>query len=126
MYEQIIIAPVGSTGNNTHTGVQISGYGAMVFQFVVENAGATPTVTWKIQASPDDPVAITDANARWYDLGYITDASDTISQSTRVATATGGQINFLANPVARQFRRWRVVTTANTNITYRVEAYRVG
>lgn len=124
MYEQVLLAPAGSTGNNTHASVHIEGYDALAFEFVVEAAGATPTVTWKIQASPDD-VSVSDANAHWYDLGYVTDASDTISQATRTATAVGAQIEFLSNPVARKYRRFRAVSTANTNVTYRVEAYRV-
>lgn len=124
MYELIPVAPSGSTGNNTHTGVHIEGYDSVAFQFVVEVAGATPTITWKIQASPDD-LSVSDVNAHWYDLGYVTDGSDTISQATITQTAVGGKIVFLSNPVARMYRRFRVVTTANTNVTYRTEAYRV-
>jgi hypothetical protein len=122
--ELIPITAGGQTGNNTHAGVPIVGYSALAFEFVVEVAGATPTVTWKIQASPDD-LSVTDGNAHWYDLGYITDATDTISVATRTATAAGAQIEFISNPVARQYRRFRLVTTANTNVTYRGEAYRI-
>ena len=126
MYEKALLATPGSTGNNTHSGVHLgSGYEAVVIQFVVEATGATPTVTWKVQASADDPATLADAQANWFDVGYITDASDTISQATRTATAVGAQIAFLSNPVARRFRRFRLVTTLNTNVTYRGEIYRV-
>jgi hypothetical protein len=124
MYEQILLAPAGSTGNNTHNSVHIEGYDALSVEFVVEAIGATPTVTWKVQASPDD-VSVSDANAHWYDLGYVTDASDTISVATQVSTTVGAKIIFLSNPAARKYRRFRVVTSANTNVTYRVEANRI-
>lgn len=124
MYEVNYLEPAGTTGNVTGTGVNIEAYSMLAFQFVVEAVGGSPTVTWKIQATPDARNVI-DSAAHWYDLGYVTDASDTISQATRVATAVGGQINFLANPLARRYRRFRVVTTLNTAVTFRVEAYRI-
>jgi len=126
LYDQAELAAAGSTGNNTHAGVHVgAGYEAVVFQFVVEAVGSTPTVTWKVQASPDDPTTVADAQANWYDVGYITDASDTISQSTRSATAVGAQIAFLSNPIARRYRRFRLVTSANTNVTYHCDIFRV-
>lgn len=124
MYEKIPVVPTGTTGNVTSTGVRIDPYDALGFEFIVEVAGATPTITWKIQATTANPDVL-DAAANWYDLAYITDASDTVAVSTRVATGVGGQLNFLSNPVARKYRRFRVVPTSNTNITYRVDAYRV-
>lgn len=126
MFEKLLLAPVGSTGSNTHASVYLgSAHEAVVFQFVVEATGATPTVTWKVQGSVDDP-SIADASANWFDVGYITDASDTISQSTQTQTAVGAKVAFLSNPVARRYRRFRLVTSANTNVTYRGEMYRVG
>jgi|SRR5581483_3159294 len=127
MYELIPLTASAQTGNNTHAGVQINSYNAIAFQLVAEAVGATPTITWKIQASVDD-LSVSDGNARWFDVGYITDASDTISTTTRTfgsPSAGQSQVSFLSNPVARKYRRWRVVTSANTNVTYRVEAYRI-
>jgi hypothetical protein len=125
LYERIPLA-ASSTGTATHPSVSMGdGQAAMSFKFIVDVAGATPTITWKIQASPDE-TSVTDANSAWFDLGYITDASDTISQATRTATAVGAQINFLSNPVARVFRKYRLVTSSNTNITYHADAFRVG
>lgn len=114
----VYLAPAGTTGNNTSTASHVDpNHFALVFQFVVEAVGATPTVTFKFQGSPD--------NTNWYDIGYITDGTDGISQSTRTVTAVGSSIAFLSNPFARRYRYVRCVTTANTNVTYRAELYQV-
>lgn len=111
-----LLAAVGTTGNVVGSGISFgAGYRLMILQFVVEAVGATPTVTYKFQGSID--------NVNWYDLGYVTDASDTIAVATRTATAVGAQVEFLSNPEARQYQFFRVVTTSNTNVTFRAEAY---
>jgi hypothetical protein len=126
LYDKHSLAATGQTGNNTHPSVWLgSSYEAVAMQFVVEVAGATPTVTWKVQASPDDN-KVTDANSNWYDVGYVTDGTDTIAQTARTATAVGAQVQFVSNPVARRYQKFRLVTSANTNITYRGEVFRVG
>jgi len=126
LYDNNSLAPAGSTGNQTFPGLNVGGgQETIAFQFVVEAVGATPTITWKIQGSVDDPETVTDGNAHWYDVGYITDASDTIAQATRTATAVGAQVAWLSNPVARRYRRYRLVTSANTNVTYHCDLYRI-
>jgi hypothetical protein len=118
LYEKVDLASTGSTGNITGNSIFVdSGWEGIALQFVVEAVGATPTVTYKYQASPD--------GVNWYDVGYVTDASDTISQATRARTATGADIEFLSNPLARKYRFFRVVTSANTNVTFRAELYRI-
>lgn len=124
MYEQIELTPPLQTGNQTHVGVSIAPFEQLAIQFIVDVAGAGPTVTWKIQGSVDDPQLVTDANARWYDLAYVPDSSDTVAVAARTATAVGGQIEFASNTVARKYRRFRLVTTANTNVTYHATAFR--
>jgi hypothetical protein len=110
------LAPNGSTGNITGAAVGIgSSYNTLAFLFVVEVAGGAPTVTYKFQGTMD--------GINWFDLGYITDASDSLSQATRVRTAVGADICFVANPVARQYAAYRVIVTGNNNITFRAEAY---
>lgn len=113
----VSLAPTGSTGNVTGAAVAMADdqYPVIAFQFVVEAVGATPTVTFKFQGTLD--------GTNWYDLGYITDASDTISQATQVRTTVGASVEYVSNPVARRFNSFRVVTTLNTNVTYRAEAY---
>lgn len=117
MYDNISLAASGSTGNGTGTNCFVEGYDALAFQFVVEAAGATPTVTFKFQGSLD--------GVNWYDVAYVTDANDTTSTATKTVTATGASILFLDNPVARKYKFARVVVSANTNITYRAEAWRI-
>lgn len=116
MQQEIELTPAGSTGNNTHTGVRVGGHEALALVFNVTAAGATPTVTFKFQGSHD--------GSNWYDVAYITDASDTLSTATRVVTGVGQSVNFVANPVARRYNYFRCVTTANTNITYNAKAYK--
>lgn len=114
-----LLAPTASTGNNTHTAVAYkpgNGFASPVaIQFVVEAAGATPTVTWKAQGSFD--------GTNFYDLLYITDASDTAATTTKTATAVGAQAIFVSNSQSRGYNFYRIVTSANTNITYRAELY---
>lgn len=112
-----MLAPTGSTGNNTHNPASVSIESVLptAVQFVVEVAGATPTVTWKAQGSMD--------GTNWYDLFYITDATDTSAAAARVATAVGAQIEWLALAPTRNYAQFRVVTSLNTNVTYRAELY---
>ncbi|MDE2101465.1 MAG: hypothetical protein KGL39_29740 [Patescibacteria group bacterium] len=115
-FDPIALAATGTTGNVTGNSVQVSdAFDAIAFQFVVEVAGATPTVTYQFQGSVD--------GVNWYNVGYVTDATDGISQSTRTRTSPGADVMFLSNPIARRYRYFRVVTTANTNITFRAEMY---
>lgn len=118
MYEKHMLANAGTTGNNTHDSKQVgNAYYTLAFQFVVEAVGGTPTVTYKFQGSHD--------GTNWYDLAYVTDSTDTTATATRTATAVGAQTLFLANPAARAYRYVRCVTTLNTNVTYRAEAYTI-
>lgn len=112
-----IVAPAGSTGNNTHNPFGVGAAAdAVAVQFIVEAAGATPTVTWKAQGSLD--------GANWYDLQYVTDASDTGAKTALTATAVGAQVVYLDSATgARFYLQYRVVTSANTNVTYRAELY---
>lgn len=115
--QKTLLAPTGSTGNNTHTALQVPPtLNALACQFVVEAAGATPTVTWTVQGSPD--------NVNWYPIAYVTDSSNTLAVAGVVSTSVGAKIVFFdANSFDRFYQWFRVVTTANTNITYRAEIY---
>lgn len=111
------MAATASTGNNTHAAVTapIESSAATAIQFVVEVAGATPTVTWKAQGSLD--------GTNWYDVLYVSDSSDTAATTGLVSTAVGAKVIWLSNATSRQYAQFRVVTSSNTNITYRAELY---
>jgi hypothetical protein len=112
-----LLAPKASTGSNTHAGFRADlSSDNLIVQFVVEAIGATPTVTWKIQGSMDSPDGVT---GNWYDCGYFTDAVVTDAVAARTATAVGAQVEFLNRP----FKWFRLVTSANTNVTYHGELY---
>lgn len=119
----ISLAATGSTGNNTHNGAHAGAEAdAVEFRFIVEAVGATPTVTFKIQGTNDD-TNVTDANAVWTDISYIPANTNTAANATQTATAVGTTVFFSdIQSGARFWRRFRLVTSANTNVTYRCEA----
>lgn len=120
-----LLAPTGSTGNNTHTAVSVADHNdsAIAFQFVVEVIGATPTVTWKFQGSQDaDSTAL--GAPTWYDLPYVTDANDTVAVAAIASTIVGGKVVFFDhNSYVRSYKWFRAVSSLNTNCTYRAEMY---
>jgi hypothetical protein len=106
----------GATGNNTHSSVHIGAdYSTVALQFVVEAIGSTPTITYTWQGSPD--------NVNWYPIAYITDASDTLSVAATVATTVSAALQFICNGSIRRYKYIRLVTSSNTNVTYRGEIY---
>jgi hypothetical protein len=108
------LAPVGSTGNNTHTGVPVDdAYEAVAFLFNITAIGATPTVTYKFQGSLD--------GLTWYDVFYITDATDTPSAATRAGTTVSQTVQWMSSTGPRKYTQFRCVTTANTNVTYNAD-----
>lgn len=111
------LAPTGSTSNNTHPGVGVSaGATRVAVQLVVEAIGATPTITWKVQGSLD--------GTNWYDVEYVSDSSDTGAASTRTATTVSAQTEWLdLAGGSRFYSQYRLVTSLNTNVTYRGELY---
>src|SRR5262245_34206977 len=113
-------AASGTTGNNTHTGVKSTpAAGRLCVAFVIEAVGATPTITFKIQGAMDAD-DVTDGNAGWFDLPFLSDTTDTVA-ATLTKTAVGSYPMWLSQANSRFVRRVRVVTSANTNVTYRAE-----
>jgi hypothetical protein len=98
---------------------------------VSELGGATPAISWKTQGSLDRD-EVSDANANWTDLACVSASSDNVAPiPVVVSPATTGVSSVLwlggGGPAAnkaqpRLVKRLRVVTSANTNTTYRVEA----
>lgn len=105
-----------TTGNVISPAVEVdSEESAVAFQFEVTVIGATPTVTYKWQGSLD--------GTNWDDVAYITAASDTVAATTRARTTVSVDTLFLANPLARIYRYYRLVTTLNTNVTFKARIF---
>lgn len=120
-----LAAPSGSTGNNTHSSVKLGPARGLALALVVENGGATPAISWKVQSTLANN-DVTDANATWFDVLLLPAASDTVAAIPLVIpspTAVTGFVSavWIAQGQIRFLPRIRVVTTANTNVTYRVE-----
>ena len=118
MLDTVLLAPSGSTGNLTGQPASLhnGNWDIVALQFVVESI-ASGSVTFKFQGSLD--------NANWYDVGYITDLSDTISVAPQSLAVAAASVQFISNPVARRYLYYRVVTSNNTNAVFRAEAYRL-
>jgi hypothetical protein len=122
----VFLAKTGSTGTVTSASVRTAPFAdKLAVWFVVEAIGATPTVTWKAQFSPDLP-EVSDATSVWIDLPYITTASDTLSQAALTRTTVGADAIWLANPQVRFVRKVRLLVSANTNVTFRCEMHQQG
>ena len=124
--QNILSAPGGTTGTATHASVPIPAQQdnkGIDFAFVVEAVGATPTITYKYQLSADDPT-LADGSSTFVDMNYVTDASDTAATAARAVTAVGVTHQWIAYVAAAENRKWkkvRLVTSANTNVTYHGE-----
>lgn len=132
----IRLANDGSTGNNTHNAVHIGAtYDTVLAIFEITAVGATPTVTFKFQGIFDvkpvlpnnsgilggesaSPSTDLSTATNWFDMGYVTDAADTYAVATQTKTAVGRFHTFFKRPA--EFVR--LVTSANTNVTYRAYA----
>lgn len=124
--QKLQLAAPATTGNNTHAGVAPSGpvhIGAdlsrVALELEITVAGATPTLTYKLQGANDDP-SVADGAADWFDLILDPSDSDTGAASF-VKTAVGVYVAYLRSH--RFARRYRLVTSANTNVTYEAELY---
>ena len=121
LYGPHIMAPVGSTGNNTHASVNVHpSPDKLAAVLVVEAVGATPTITVKVQGTMD---SATDGSANWFDLAVQEPGSDTATATPSAKTAVGSYPLYLSNAHLKFVRRVRIVTSANTNVTYRGELY---
>lgn len=116
------LAPAGSVGNNTHPSVEVpQDADALSLEFEITAVGATPTVSFLFQGSMDGP-EVPDANSDWDDLEVLpTDAAaETAAVQTKTAVGVYGNAVELAR---RPIRKVRLVTSANTNVTYESEAF---
>lgn len=115
------LAAVGSVGNASHASLAVPPDAQnLAFEFEITAAGATPTITFKLQGSQDD-VGVPDASSDWFDISMMPSASDT-SLATDTKTAVGVYEYFL-EVARRSVAKLRLVTSANTNVTYEGELH---
>lgn len=105
------LAALASTGNNTHAAVSVPSHAEAVSAlFTVTVIGATPTVTYSVQGS-DDGINFTPVQ-------YITTSGSALGATPRVRTTVSTDLIHISSPRDRRYRFYRVVTSANTNVTY--------
>lgn len=118
-FTKYTLAAAGQTGTATHTGVEATNRSTtgVMFNFLVEAVGGTPTVTYKIQGSLD--------GTNYADVMCLPSDSDT-AVTTKVVTAVGAYITAVSQAHSRSFRYFRLVTSSNTNVTYSATMHTVG
>lgn len=120
------LANVGSTGNNTHASVGADGFtdaDVLSLEFEITAVGGTPTISWLFQGSMDGP-DVTDAASDWFALEVL--PSDSAVESAAVQTKTAVGVYESSVEIARRpIRKVRLVTSANTNVTYEADIYAV-
>lgn len=115
------LAATGTTGNVTGAAVQANqGARSVGLEFIVEVAGATPTVSYKLQGTMDTSAA--PPAASWFDIIMVPSSSDTAA-ITGTVTAVGTTFSSIDAVGLRFANQFRLVTSANTNVTYRANLY---
>lgn len=119
MYTKAKLAPLLSTGNNTHSSQSVPDSAeALSVAFNVTAVGGSPTVTYKLQGSLDDK-NVADSASAWFDLILLPGDSDTAAVSfVKTTVATFAQFLSIAR---MNIRKVRLVTSANTNVTYNAD-----
>lgn len=116
------LAPVGSTGNNTHASVNVNEDAeVLAAEFEITAVGATPTVSFLYQGSFDGP-EVADGASDWFPLSIL--PGDTNVESVAVQTKTAVGVYPSSVEVARRpVKKVRLITSLNTNVTYEAELY---
>lgn len=103
--------------NNIHASVEApNDADSLIIEFRVTAVGATPTVTYTVQAS-DDGSEVSDANSDWYTIFGLPSNGAAEVAITGAASALG-TIDFYLELARRPVRKLRLVTSLNTNVTY--------
>ena len=119
------LATTGSTGNNTHASVGLNVVPSKIAaNLIIEAVGATPTITATLQGTLD-PGTVVDGSAQWFNISFFkADSSGAATESANQTQTTTGAFPMYVGLSRNKFaRRLRLVTTANTNVTYRCELH---
>lgn len=120
----LALAPAGTTGTGRKVGSGLAEAERVAVEIVLEVVGATPAFTFTVQAlkpggSPSD------AND-WSDVAVGVANSLTASTAApTVAMAVGRYIFFVDGMAARFADSMAVNVATNTNVTYRINLYRI-
>ena len=111
----------GSTGNTTHQSVGLSqdAISACV-DFRATVVGTT--VTFVVQGSFDDPQTV-DASSLWVTAFVYPVGSDTGTAAPAAVTTVSSNPVFLSGPSGGFYKKIRIVTSANTGITYEAKVH---
>lgn len=115
------LAAPGSTGNNTHASLEVPpNADSLALELEITAVGATPTISFLFQGSLDEP-SLSDASSDWDDLEVL--PSDAVAETATVQTKTAvGVYGNYVDLNKRPIRKVRLVTSANTNVTYEADA----
>ncbi len=103
--------------NNTHASVEApNDADAIIIEFRSTVVGASPTVTYTVQAS-DDGSEVPDATSDWYTAFGLPSNGAAEVAITGAVTAVG-TIDYFIELARRPSRKYRLVTSLNTNVTY--------
>lgn len=118
------LAVTGSTGNATHASVSVPDeVEVLQLEFEVTAVGSTPTISWLFQGSMDDNGS-TDASSDWFGITVLPSDSNTELATVQTKTAVGVYASSV-ELARRPLRKVRLITSANTNVTYEAEAFSV-
>jgi len=116
------LAPAASTGNNTHAQLEVPAEAdSLMIEVEVEVIGATPTLTFNVQGSMDD-TDLAAASSDWFEVFGMPSAGAAEVDISGTVVAVGLSA-FSLNLVSRPVKKLRLVTSANTNVTYSAELY---
>lgn len=118
MVSRTVVATGTTSGAGNYpsaSGVEIDDASRSVaFLVEVENAGVAFVYRWEGSLDKD----------AWKPVAYITDASDTLAVADTSGATARSDVQFLANPIARRYRYYRLVVVTNTGpVTFRAEIF---
>lgn len=118
------LAPSGQTGTGRFSADSFWSAKRIAVEVVVEAVGATPTATYTIQGLKVGGDAATASD--WTDIAYVDgDATTASSKAGVVVTTVSRTVKFIDGLDKRFFEAIAVNVSANTNVTFRANAYQL-
>jgi hypothetical protein len=118
----IKLAATGTTGTGRFSAEDFWPAKRIAVEFVVEAVGATPTATFTIQGLKVGGDAATASD--WADIAYVEgDSTVAASKAGITVTTVSRTVKFIDGLDKRFFESIAVNVSANTNVTFRANAY---